>query len=887
MIKRLLLAAFLLSTPCVAQQAGLSGSVPDGVRRATLPNGLRIVVVPDRLAPVVSTALNYLVGSNDSPPGFPGTAHALEHMMFRGAEGLNRDQLSELGALLGGNYNANTTETVTQYTYTVPSADLGLALRSEASRMRGAFVTQADWEQERGAINQEVSRNLSDPFYSYSEQALAVLFAGTPYAHDALGTRPSFERTDATLLRAFYDRWYAPNNAILVIAGDVDADAALQEAAAIFGPIPSRPVPAHAPFTLGPLVAQTLEVPSNLPVGLVTLAYRMPGLRSADFAAADILGDVLGSSRGELQELVPAGKALSASFNYQPKAEVGQGLVVAAFPAGGDPAPLLADLRRILAKAASGDISEELVEASKKQELAQLAFENDSISGLARIWSRALATQGTNSPEELALAYAAVTVDDVRRLARTLLSADAITGILTSQTNGRPAAQSGFGAVENFASTPDHPVTLPDWAATALLTPKAPAPATPPDVSVLPNGLKLIVVPLNVSHTVSVYGRVRQVTETQEPPGQEGVASLTNRLFAYGSETRDRIALQTAIDGLAAQESAGASFSLKVLTPQFEAGLQLLADHELHPAFPEDGFKVARAQLAQSVAGGLRSPDYAFGRAVGTALLPPADPALRQATPETVGALTLENVRDYYKAAFRPDLTTIVVIGEITPDEAKRQVMAAFGAWARPDAPPPADLMAVGPNSASQARMPDPTRLQDRVVMTEIIGLPVGNTDRYTLELGNTILGGGFSSRLYKDLRIRTGYVYSVSSVFNWSRTRSRYTVSFGADGVNVDKARALVVQNLRDMQTTPVSEAELLRAKAEVLRRLPMLRASVSTTANVFLRLDELDLPLDSDQIGARAYLAVSAADIQRAYRTWLRPDGLAEIVQGPPATP
>ena len=301
---RIWAAALVLSAvtvPCgAAEPAGLSVSVPGGVLRATLPNGLRVVVIPDRLAPVVTTEMNYLAGSNDAPEGFPGTAHALEHMMFRGSEGLDRDQLAEIGALLGGVYNADTTETVTQYTYTVPADDLSVALRIEALRMHGLTLSQADWEQERGAIDQEVSRDLSSPVYNYLTQAQAILFHGTPYQHDALGTRPSFEKTDAALIRRFYETWYAPNNAILVIAGDVQPDDALARAKAAFGDVPSRPVPAHAAFAVQPVKPETLTLDTNFPVGLVTIAYRMPGLKYDDFAAADILSDVLASERGAL-----------------------------------------------------------------------------------------------------------------------------------------------------------------------------------------------------------------------------------------------------------------------------------------------------------------------------------------------------------------------------------------------------------------------------------------------------------------------------------------------------------------------------------------------------------------------------------------------------------
>ncbi|MDE1899973.1 MAG: insulinase family protein, partial [Xanthomonadaceae bacterium] len=263
-----LLAGLLLLPALATAQA----PPKDAVLRATLSNGLRVVIVPDRLAPVVTTEINYLVGSNEAPAGFPGTAHALEHMMFRGSPGLSKDQLSAIAAAMGGGFNADTTQTVTQYFFTVPAADLDVALHIESLRMRGLDAAPAQWAKERGAIEQEVSRDLSSPQYVFYSQLLATMFKGTPYAHDALGTRPSFDKTSAAMLRQFHRTWYVPNNAILVIAGDVDPAAALARVRALFGDIPSRPLPARPAVDLQPVSAQTLRLPTDLPVGLVAVS---------------------------------------------------------------------------------------------------------------------------------------------------------------------------------------------------------------------------------------------------------------------------------------------------------------------------------------------------------------------------------------------------------------------------------------------------------------------------------------------------------------------------------------------------------------------------------------------------------------------------------------
>ncbi len=202
----------LLASIAVAPFAwGAAAAVSSGdtdVVRSTLDNGMRVIIVRNELAPVVSTSVNYLVGSDEAPEGFPGMAHAQEHMMFRGSAGLSADQLADIGAVMGGDFNADTRESITQYLFTVPADDLSVALHIEALRMRGVDDSTQGWDQERGAIEQEVARDMSDPAYVLYTKLRGVAFAGTVYAHDALGTRPSFDRTTSQMLSSFYNTWY-------------------------------------------------------------------------------------------------------------------------------------------------------------------------------------------------------------------------------------------------------------------------------------------------------------------------------------------------------------------------------------------------------------------------------------------------------------------------------------------------------------------------------------------------------------------------------------------------------------------------------------------------------------------------------------------------------
>ncbi len=872
-----LIALFLLVPPAHAANSD--------VLRATLANGLRVVIIKNTLAPVVTTEVNYLVGSNEAPEGFPGMAHAQEHMMFRGSPGLSAAQLSHIMALMGGDFNADTQQTVTQYFLTVPADDLDVVLHLEAVRMAGVLDTQELWEQERGAIEQEVAQDLSNPEYVFSSRLLAELFTGTPYAHDALGTRPSFDKTTGAMLKQFYDTWYVPNNAILIVSGNVDPRKTLALVKKLFGPIPRKAVPRRPEVRLRPLKPASITLETDLPYGLSIVAYRLPGSDSPDYAAGMILADALDSSRGDLYALVPEGKALFTGFDGGALPKATYAYALAGFPQAGDGPALAATVKTIIAGYVKNGFPADLVEASKRHELADAEFQRNSVSGLAAAWSQALAVEGRNSPDDDIAMIKKVTVEDVNRVAREYLLNDAaITAILTPRPTGKPVSSKGFGGKESFAPTGTKPVELPGWAKKVERVPALPVSTVKPAVFELSNGIRLIVQPENVSATVIVLGQVKNNDDLEEPAGKEGVSDVLGSLFSYGTTSLDRIAFQKAQDDIAADITAGTSFSLRVLSDQFDRGMELLADNLLHPALPGKAFDVVRQETASSLRGQRQSPSFLSKRALREALYPKDDPVLRDATPKTVSSLSLEDVKAYYAKAFRPDMTTIVVIGQVTPERARTVVEKYFNAWKAGGPKPATDLPPVPPNKPSTSAVPDASRVQDEVTLAETIGITRTHPDYYRLELGNHVLSGGFyASRLYRDLREKAGLVYTVDSFIEASKNRALFGVAYACDPPNVSRARALVERNLREMQTTPMSPEELRQAKTLLLRQVPLSEESVDGIAGMLLSRALHDLPLDESVRAARRYLETTAEQVRDAFAKWIRPSDFAQVTVGP----
>jgi zinc protease len=875
-----LLVSLVVTLVCLENASARSLSVT----RATLSNGLRIVVVHDSLAPVVTTMLNYKAGSDDQT--IAGLAHATEHMMFRGSATLSSSQLMDSIDITGGSFDADTQSEITQYFFTVPSQYLDIALHLERSRATGATMSQAQWNDERKAITQEVTQDNSNAFYRLITRMERTLLAGTPYAKNGVGTVYDFAHTiNAPQILNFYKAWYHPNNAVYIIVGNVDGPATVARVRQLFGDIPAAKLPARSAFAPARLTTHLYHDFTDQPFTAVIYGYRMPGFDSKDFAAANILADVLNSQRGDLFALTAEGKALGSEFQLQPFPKMSVGLALIAVPVTTKPEAADTMMRAVIENYRKWGVPAELVQASIRREIAQLEYNATSIEGLASEWSDAVAVQGLNSPDDMIAAYKRVTPADVDRLFRSnLASSQSVVAYAVPKNLGKASAGSGALAKENNSIPPSKHEELPVWARAVLAHLRVPPQTLHPVQSRLPNGLRIIVQPDHSTSTVTVSGEIENDPQVQSPPGKEGVGSLTDDLFAYGTSSLDRVAYQSALDAIAANEQAGASFSVETLSPDFDRGVQLLADNELHPRFVPQYFTIVKGQEVGALTGEADSPDHLAAVARAKALYPPGDPAQRFASAATVGSVSLDDVKGYYASAFRPDLTTIVVVGDVTPARAQQVIAKYFGAWAASGPKPVTEPPPVPLNKPGAISVPATGRVQSSVELVETTGLKRTSGDWPAMQVANTILTGGFySSLLYHDLREVKGYVYFVSSELSTGKTRSTFSVSYGSDPDKIVPAQQLTVSDLSRMQSQPVAADRLLRAKAQLMGDIPISLGSYDGVGRILHRYASLALPLDQNLIDASRELTVTPAGIMSAMRRWIRPGGFVRVVTGP----
>jgi zinc protease len=861
-----------------------AGAVDGGnATETTLTNGLRLVIVPMKQTPLTAVGVVYRVGSADAPSSDPGVNAAVANMLSTHVAGLSRAQLSELSAALGGRSSEAWDYRTTVFYNEVAASDVSAALRVEADRMRGFGASNDDWDVERSVFAQGAAMNEGNFNVLWHARMLHALQPKSPIAHDQYSAASSIVGDSFSVAERFREMWYTPSNAVLFITGNVDPHAILADVQTDFGSLPRRDTPKQTGDGLKRPKASMTLFNRNLISRPAYACLDEPGSSSRDFASAQVLNDIVQSKSSALSALVDSGKALHVSFT-----EVFTDPQVSVMCAQADVA-LLQDnqtlavaLRDALARYAKLGVSAEDVSSAITTERLQHAIEQADARSNMLDWATFVCELGYSSPTVYYDAVERVKPSDVDRVARAYFASGSIA---LGRVLPAPPAPRAASVNPPSASTAVGLEALPQWASAVSRDVDASLASVPvPSDTTLSNGVRVITVNRPESGIIQLFGRVKVSPHMATPDGKDGVDLVLARLFANGPADMTHRGFARLVDALGGQESAGADFSLSVLPSDFDRGLALLSDAELHPSFETATFARAKRDALNDSGDQSISVGRFVERALDGSLLPPDDPAARVATPLTVSGLNADDVRSYFAAAYRPERTTVVVVGDVTPATAVAAVEKAFGSWsdpptaAAPDALPP-----LPQNQPARVVLPNPALGIRYVMLGETLDVAPASDDYDAFALGMDVLGGDpWSSRLVTDILDRSGLAVAVIQKLDVQPTRSTVTITYVCAPVNAVRVRNIIAGDIRALQTVPLKQDELDRARSLLVRQLLLQMGSPSDLAQQYLGFAAFDLPLDSPARRAAGYMMLTANDVMHALAAKLRGDGFVDVEFG-----
>lgn len=869
-----------------------------------LENGLTIFLREDHGAPLTSFWVWYRVGSRNELPGYTGLSHWVEHMQFKGTPSLEKGAIFGEVSRYGGTLNAMTSMDWTTYFETLPADKIDLSLTIESDRMRNSLFDAAEVESERTVILNERQGGENRPTYHLAEELIGGAFRAHPYRHMVIGHEADLRRITRDDLYGHYQRFYTPGNAFITVAGDFEAGEMLSRIEAAFGDIPGSgsvdPIIATEP----PQRAErrvTVHRPS--PAAYMMAGYRMPGADHPDIPAllvADAIlsgakpmglggGGAMGRSSRLYRALVSTGLARSASSGAGMHVDPFLWTISATALPGVEPERIEHAVEEQLELLKNAPASEEEFLKARKQIRAQYIYSRETVTAQAFWTGQMEIVDHAARVDTLEDELAAVTADDVQRVAATWLDAG-------QRTIGWQLPDSGVtqaGGIDLLADTAEH---VESYAPNELERPAGMSDRAESGGShgffrtTLPNGIVLLAQPrpgdLAIDGSISIEAG-QNATGDDRP----GIAALMADMLNRGTETTSFDQYNEEIDGLGAMIGAGAgrrivSVDFHALAEDLPKVLDLVSDMIRHPVFPEDELERVRQQVLTSI----REDQDDTGSVAGDAmreLLYPEGHASRlplDGTVESVEGFTRDDLVEYHRQHIGPGVTTISLVGGIDSiQDAVEQLGKVFGDWTRetPAVHPPEAT----PMPASFAR--DDRTLVGKSQANLVIAyptLPREHEDYYALNVANVILGQlGLMGRLGASVRDEQGLAYHVSSSLSAGIASSLWTARAGVDPDNVDRTIDGVLDEVKRLQSVPVSDQELSNAKTYIVGSLPVSLESLGGVSGLLLTIERFGHGLDYLDRFPAIIESLTADDLQQAARRHLDPEKMVIGTAGP----
>ena len=871
-----------------------------------LENGLTVIVHEDRKAPIVGVAVWYNVGSKDEPKGKSGFAHLFEHLMFNGSENAPGDYFQYLQEMGATDYNGTTNFDRTNYFQTVPSGAIERALWLESDRMGyllGA-VTQEKLDNQRGVVQNEKRQGDNQPGGLVFYELIKVLFPEPhPYDHTPIGSMADLDSASMEDVRSWFRDRYGPNNATLVLAGDISPDEARPLVEKYFGPIPRGPVNTPAAADI-PELADDVRTVMRDQVAATNIAkyWTSPGLNSAELVALSIGADILGGlSSSRLDNILVRDEkiAVGVGAGNFPFQRVGVLTVSATAKPGVETEQVEARMNEIIDQfIASGPTEDEVRRAATRQ-VARTIRGLEQVGGFGgKAVTLASGEVFVDDPDFYAKQLeilATLTPADVQAAMQKWLTRPAMTLVLepgerdgsyeeAASVEGEAAEGEDANAKDEFVVTLERPT--PEIANLTALD--------FPDVQevTLSNGLKVLYAHRDAVPVTRVALSFN-AGSASDPVDKRGLEGLALNLYDEGTTTRSSKEIAEARERLGAEISLGggldrSSFTLTALSANLAPSLELMTDIIRNPAFDESELERVRAQTITQVEQQMRTPQGIAQMTLTPLLFGEASPYgdTGSGSVESLKSITRDDLIGFKNRWIQPDNATMFVVSDLPLEEITPALDEAFGKWA-------SNRMARGGKDfSSQATAPNAARIvlvnRPNSPQSYIMGGMVTNAraqDPAIVDLlnANNALGGNFLARLNMNLRETKGWSYGVRGSVNELENAVSYTVRAPVQADRTGDSLAELIREISEFTSSNgVTDEERTRIVNNEIFELP---GQFETSGAVLTAMQQNALygrPANYHETLAEAYRAQTTDSLDAAARAAINIDRFTWVVVG-----
>jgi predicted Zn-dependent peptidase len=904
----LLAAVTMLTPPLLAAPAAAPKSVPIPtlVSQVSIPhttyklkNGLTVIVHVDHKAPVAAVTVWYNVGSKDEPKGETGFAHLYEHLMFNGSEDLPGDYFTYLQQIGATDYNGTTSYDRTNYFETVPSGALERALFMESDRMGHLLgaVTQGVLDNQRGVVQNEKRQGDTRPGGLVQYALQENLFpAGHPYHHTVIGSMADLDAASLAQVKQWFRDKYGPNNAVLVVAGDVDPANVRTLVEKYFGPIPAGPANHPAMATVPTLAkAKSIEMKDRVATTIIQRYWAVPGLLDKQLVAIDIGGSVLGglaSSRLDKIMVRDEKLAVGVSAGLNPLQRAGIFTVSVSVRPGVDPAVASKRLDEIMADyIKNGPTADEVQRAV----MSEVSGEIRGLEQVGGFGGKAVSlAQGqtfahdSNFYKKTLASYAAVTPALVRAAMQRWLTRPALT--ITLSPGDRPAYQ------EAKAVEPPKGTSKDEGAV------KGNRPVPPvgqlaaldfPDIvhTKLSNGIPVDYVQ-RTAVPVSQVALAFDAGDAADAPTARGLSVFTTRMLDEGPEGLSSQQYAEAQERLGADVNAndGADRSyvmLNTLSPNLAPSLDLVSDVIRRPGFRIEDIERLRAQTLTGIAQTQKDPTRVGRRLLPVVLYGPNHPYGGPAggDPAEIKKISRADLISWQQRWLRPDNVKIFIVSDKPLSEVQPLLESRFGQWAAP-------AVAKGVKSFA-APLPRPS--SPKILLIDRPGSPQSNilggqllpidpkADIIPFDAANDVIAGDFLARLNMDLREDKGWSYGVSGGEGVNIHAVPYMISAPVQADRTGDTLVELNRQVTDFLTAKgTTKEERDRVVTKSINELPGDFETSGAVLNAIIGMDMLGRPDDYYETLAPEYRSLTPEKLDQAARAALDPKGFTWIVVG-----